>query len=206
MNVLGLVQLCESVGPMGGYREFLELERSARMGAIRSGDDLREFVGTALRAGIGPADGVASGIAFRAARNGSIEPLPAVCAALSSERVPAEKRWASVQMGHHLWAQSRAWGWTEGVHQQLDALALRNDLHHAVAFGALVSETTSSQIRAIATYLFNMAKTLVMAGVRLIPLDEAAGQQVLSSVQGEIATLAAGYVDKGPGDILVIRN
>ncbi len=203
MNVLGLVQLCETAGPAGGYREFLELERSARAGELRSGDDLRQFVGTALRAGIGPADGIASGIAFRAARHGSIDPLPAVCAALSSDRVPAEKRWASVQMGHRLWAQSRAWSWTDGVHQQLDELALHTDLHHAVAFGALVSETTSSQIRAIATYLFNMARTLVMAGVRLIPLDEAAGQQVLSSVQGEIARLAAGYADKEPGDILV---
>jgi urease accessory protein len=206
MNVLGLVQLCGTAGPLDGYREFLELERSARSGALRSSDDLREFVGTALRAGIGPADGVASGIAFRAARQGSIEALPAVCAALSSERIPAEKRWASVQMGHRLWTQSRAWPWTEAVHQQLDELALRNDLHHAVAFGALVSETTSSQIRAIATYLFNMAKTLVTAGVRLIPLDEAAGQQVLSSVQGEIAALAAGYADKEPEDILVISN
>ena len=36
MNVLGLVQLCESAGPMGGYREFLELVRGSGCGRARS--------------------------------------------------------------------------------------------------------------------------------------------------------------------------
>ncbi len=203
MNVLGLVQLCEMAGPVGGYSDYFELEQRVRNGRLRSAEQLQDFVQSTLQAAIGPADGVASGIAFRAARHGVIEPIPEVCAALSSERIPLEMRLASVQMGHRLWAVSRTWSWAQSVHEQFDDLAMHTDLHHAVAFGALVSETTSSQIRAIATYLFNTAKTIVLAAVRTIPLDEAAGQRVLSSVQPTIAQLAAAYADKGPGDILV---
>jgi urease accessory protein UreF len=110
---------------------------------------------------------------------------------------------ASLQMGQRLWVMSRGWDWAGGVHQQLDGMAQRNDLHHAVAFGLLVSETTSSQVRAIATYLYNTAKNIVLAAVHAIPLEESAGLQVLSGVQGRIAELAAQCADKQTVDIAV---
>lgn len=206
MNVFGLVQLCDSAQPVGGYSHSFGIEQMARQGRLRSAEDLLRVVRSLLLAAIAPADGIASGIAFRAARKGNLADIPAVCAAMSSERLPVEMRLASLQMGSRLWSVSRTWPWAEPVHQQLDDLALRTDLHHAVAFGALVSETTSSQIRAIATYLFNTAKGIILAAVDAIPLDESLGQHVLSDVQPIIAELAAACADKGPGDIVPIRT
>ena len=206
MNVLGLVQLCEAAQPIGGYSHSFGIEQMARQGRLRSAEDLLAFVRSVLKATIGPADGVASGIAFRAARNGAFDRLPEVCAAMSSERLPLEMRLASLQMGQRLWMVSRTWPWAESIHTQLDDLAEHSDLHHAVAFGALVSETTSSQIRAIATYLFNTAKSIILAAVREIPLDEASGQHILSDVQPTIAQLAAAYADKTPRDIAAIHG
>ena len=49
-----------------------------------------------------------------------------------------------------LWGMSRTWEWASGIHQQVDPIANETDLHHAVAFGALVSEATNNQVRAIA--------------------------------------------------------
>jgi urease accessory protein len=203
MNLLGLVQLCESAPP-GGYSYSLGIEQMARAGTLTSADQLVNLVKGVLHASIGPADGVASGIAFRAARQGNFDRLPAVCAAMSSDRVPMSMRLASLQMGQHLWGISRGWDWASGLHQQLDGLAAGADMHHAVAFGTLVSETTSSQLRAIATYLFNTARSIVLAAVRTIPLDETTGQRVLSSVQPAITELAAACVDKEPTDILAL--
>jgi urease accessory protein UreF len=162
---------------------------------------VKQVVVNLLESTIGPTDGVASGIAFRAARMGEFQELGSVCAALSSERVPPTMQMASVQMGQRLWAVSRGWGWAASMHEQLDPLAERTPFHHAVAFGALVSETTSSQVRAIATYLFNTVKGMVMAAVQAIPLDEREGHRVLSEVQGTIAELAAVYARRGPMEI-----
>jgi urease accessory protein UreF len=119
--------------------------------------------------------------------------------------MPPDMRLASLQMGQRLWIMSRAWDWAASVHEQLDGLTQRNDLHHAVAFGLLVSETTSSQVRAIATYLYNAARNIVQAAVRLIPLDEATGMRVLSDVQERIAQLAARCADKEAADIGAVR-
>lgn len=201
MNVLGLVQLYEAAQPTGGYEHSFHIERLVRTGRLRSAEELVVLLRSVLDASIAPADGVASGIAFRAARTGTLDAIPEVCTALSSDRLPMEMRMASVQMGERLWTLSRAWPWAEPVHEQLDHFARHADLHYAVVLGALASETTSSQVRAIATALYTAARTIVMAAARAIPLEEAAGMQVLAGVQERIAQLATRYVDKQAGDI-----
>jgi urease accessory protein len=204
MNVLGLVQLTQAAQPAGGYGYSFGIEQMAKAGRLTSPDQLTTLVKGVLLASIGPADGIASGIAFSAARSGDFDQLPEVCADMSSDSVPVSMRLASLQMGQRLWGLSRGWDWASGVHQQFDDLATRTDLHHAVAFGTLVSETTSSQIRAIATYLLNTARGIILAAVRAIPLDEVTGQRVLSSVQPTISDLAAACADKSPGDIVAL--
>jgi urease accessory protein len=201
VNVFGLVQLCEAAQPAGGYSHSFGVEQLVRSGSLRSARQLQKLVTGVLEDAIGPADGVASGIAFRAARGGAFERIPEVCAVMSSPRMPEEMRLASLQMGERLWVMSRGWNWAASVHDQLDELARRNDLHHAVAFGILVSETTSNQVRAIATYLYNTAKNIVLAAVHGIPLAESEGMRVLSDVQPRIAELAAACADKEPADI-----
>jgi urease accessory protein len=204
VNLFGLVQLCQAAPPAGGYGHSFGIEQLARAGRLTSPDQLASLVKGVLLSSIGPADGVATGVAFRAARAGAFDRLPPLCAVLSSDRVPTPMRLASVQMGQRLWGLSRGWEWACGIHQQLDELADATDLHHAVAFGALVSETTTSQVRAIATCLLNTARGMVMAAVRAIPLDEVVGQRVLSDVQPTITELAAACADKDADAIVAL--
>src|SRR5580765_1153441 len=103
MNVLGLVQLCTTAEGSAGYSHSFGIEQLVRGGRLRSPEELTVLVRRVLVGSIGPADGVASGIAFRAARGGMFERLPEVCSAMSSERVPLPMRLASVQMGQRLW-------------------------------------------------------------------------------------------------------
>ena len=202
MNVLGLVQLCEVAQPSGGYSHSFHVEQLAQRGRLTTAEQLLHFLQNVLHVAIAPADGIASGIAFRAARSGEFEHIPTVCNAMSSGVLPAEMRLASLQMGQRLWALSRNWDWASAVHSQLDPLAADADLHHAVAFGTLVSEATNSQVRAIAAYLFNTARNIVLTAIRVIPLEERLGHRVLSEVQPVIAELAQKCVDKQPSDIL----
>ena len=203
MNVLGLVQLCQAAQPAGGYSHSFGIEKLVTTGQLRSPQQLQSLVTDVLQAAIGPADGVASGITFRAARGGAFERIPEVCAVMSSPRVPENMRLASLQMGQRLWVMSRTWNWAASVHDQLDDLTAKNDLHHAVAFGLLVSETTSSQIRAIATYLYNTAKNIILAAAHAIPLEEAQEQQVLAAVQSQIARLRGRCRGRSRGSIPV---
>jgi urease accessory protein UreF len=197
VNVLGLVQLCQSTSP-GTYA--FGIERLTR-GRATSAEELTDLVISVLRHDVAPADGVAAGIAFRAARRSAFEQLPEVCEALNTSHLPNPIRLESIHTGRRLWGMSRGWEWAAAVHDQLDAMAERTDLHHAVAFGTLVSETTASEARAIATYLFSTARGIVLTAIKAIPLDDATGQRVLAEVQGSIAEMAARCVDRGAGEI-----
>ena len=196
MNVAGLVQLCQFEHP-ANY--FHAIEPAAA--PPRSPEELAAFVTTVLRDTLGPADGIAAGIAFRAARAGSLDILPEVGLALAQR--PVAPRLASVKTGEYLWGISRTWPWTRQIHEQVDPLASRTQLHHAMAFGALASETTSSQLRAIATCLFNTARNIILAACRVIPLPESEGERVLAGIGPEITELAGRYADRGAGEILI---
>jgi urease accessory protein len=206
VNVLGFVQLTQATPPFGGYSYSFGIEGMAQRKELTNAQQLLALLKGALHAAIGPADGVASGISYRAARQGDLSEILEVCHVMSSDRLPLEMRLASLQMGRHLWELSRQWDWAQSVHEQLDPMARKNDLHHAVAFGALISEATSSQARAIAAYLFNTVKSMVMDAIRTIPLDEATGQRLLGEVQPTIAELASQCVDKHAGDIVALRS
>jgi len=197
VNVLGLVQLCQSTGP-GAYT--FGIERLTR-GKPTTPEELAELVKSVLVHDVAPTDGVATGVAFRAARFSEFERLPDVCQALNTTHLPDMMRLESIHTGRRLWGVSRAWEWASAVHDQLDAMADRTDLHHAVAFGTLVSEATASEARAIASYLFTTARGIVLTAVRAIPLTESAGQYVLSEIQGTIAEIAAKCVERGAGEI-----
>jgi urease accessory protein len=202
MNVHGLVQLCQTTQPF--YSHSLGIDAAIKRGALRSPDALSSIVCEVLSSAVGPADGVASGIAFRAARSNESADLPALCNLLNSEKLPADYRLASVQMGSRLWEMSRRWDWSGPVHAQFDPLLQRSALHHAIAFGTLISETTASEVRAIAAYLFNIARSIVTAAVRAIPLTDSDGDHVMSQVQPTIGRLATQCAAKSPADVTPI--
>lgn len=200
MNLFGLLQLTQ-VSAAGGIGYYFGAQRVLGCTPVQHEEALAALVENALADAIGPAEGVASGITFRLSRAGAVAEIPAVCGWLAAQPLPPEMRQTSLQIGKQLWEVSRHWEWAGAVHEQLDPLVQAERLPHAVAFGALVSETTGSQVRAIATYLLHVARAIVGAAVRAIPLDENAGQRVLARAQERIVPLAADLADKGPADI-----
>ncbi len=205
MNVLGLLQLVDSAHAGGDCSYGVGIRKLVTGGHLRCGEQVPALVENQLGAVIGPSEGVAAGVAFRAARRGQMRLMSEVSRTLSSERLPEPMRLASLQMGTYLWELSRRWEWAAAVHEQMDPLAGTGGLHHAVAFGALVSETTSQQVRAIATYLFRAAKVMVSAAVEAMPLEEALGRRLLANVLERVSELAPRFVDREPDEIAAVQ-
>ena len=193
LNVLGLMQLVDSAPAVGGYAGCFQVRALARQGLLRSEEQIVQLLDACLKSSIGPSDGVAVGWAFKAARQGDLAELPELASRLSGPDVPANLRLASLEMGAHLWELSRRWDWAQAMHVQVDGMAGPEALHHAMAFGALVSETTAQEIRAIAMCLFSAAKAIIRVAVDAIPLDETVVLKILSRLQPEISSLAHQY-------------
>ncbi len=198
MNVSGLVQLCQNL-PVG-YSLCLGLPTPPG-GRISDSDELFARAAGMLENFIAPTDGIAIGLAFRAARTGNFDAIPTVCQAMSSDRVPGGLQLASLQMGQRLWELSRRWEWARGVHEEIDPLAAQAPLHQAVAFGILVSETMASQVRAVAVYLVSTMNAIVTAAITNIPRGQDAGRPVIEALQPRIARLAHACIDRSAADI-----
>lgn len=191
--MLGMVQLMDSVPQTGGYGDCFGIEQLVSTGVVSRSEELRELVISALQLSIGPADGITAGAVFQASRQGDFDQLPLVAAELGGSHTPKDLQLASLQTGAHIWEASRRWPWACVVHEQLDGIAQRTGLFHAVAFGMLISEATAQRARAIATCLLAAAKSIVIEAARWIPLDSDQTHRVLIELQPTISQLALAY-------------
>ncbi|NNM86016.1 MAG: hypothetical protein HKL96_09720 [Phycisphaerales bacterium] len=205
MNVLGLVQLVDAPSAGGGYPFCFGIERRAACGDLSRPSDVLNLVQRLLKLFIGPCDGIAAGCAFRAARSSEFQGLGELCQKLSAASPPAMSL-ASLHMGRRLWELSRRWDWSHPVHDQLDPMAACVDLHHAVAFGSLVSETTANPVRAVAACLLQAARGIINTAVAAASFDDSIGRQLLWEVQPAISDIARQYAECSPHDIATLAT
>ncbi len=205
MNLSGLLQLVEPSAAESGYRTYFLHFADERPSAMHSPDEFGAILFYILSDVIGPSEGVAAGIAFRAARSGDTAPFQELMQVLSREKLPADLCSTSLRTGTALWQQSRRWNWTAGIHEQFDPISTPW-VHHAPAFGALVSETTANEIRAIATYLFRTAKLLLCAAPSEIKPDDSTAQHILSQCQESITVLAQRFSGGNASSIAAVPS
>ncbi len=203
MNLAGMLQLVAPSTAESGYATYFTRLESDWITSPHSLDMVRGGMTAILKNVIGPSEGIAAGIAFRAARAGDIAPFRELMQLLSTKKLPTDLCAASLRTGTALWEQSRRWEWTSAVHAQLDPLTLPA-VHHAAAFGALVSETTANEIRAVATYLYRAAQLLIRDAATGLQLDDTNVQHLLCDCQEQITVLAQRFTGCTPADIATI--
>ncbi len=203
MNLAGLLQLVAPSAGESGYATYFTRLESDWINSPHPLDMVRTGLTSVLKDVIGPSEGIAAGIAFRAARAGDIAPFRELMQLLSMEKLPTDLCAASLRTGTALWERSRRWEWTSAVHEQLDPLTLPA-VHHAAAFGALVSETTANEIRAVTTYLYRAAQLLIRDAATSLRLDDASVQHVLCDCQEQITAMAPRFTGCRPADIATI--
>jgi urease accessory protein len=77
----------------------------------------------------------------------------------------------------------------------------RSPGHHAAAFGAVTGRAGATAEAAAAAFLSSTAALLVNAALRLLPLGQLAGQQVLVRLRPAIAALAVRAAAAGADDM-----
>lgn len=92
---------------------------------------------------------------------------------LSAARETRELREQSWQMGRSLWQLLAAWG------VALDGEDLGMQCNYAIAFGVAVGARNLDEAAVVLAYLQAWTTNAIAAGVKLIPLGQTAGSQVL---------------------------
>ncbi|MEA5514434.1 urease accessory protein UreF [Nodularia sp. UHCC 0506] len=186
-NFLYILQLASPSLPVGAYSYSEGLEMLVEKGMISDPASLKHWLEAELHYGAIRLDAAVMVRSVKLATIGDISGLSHWNMWLSAARETQELRASSWQMGRSLT-------------QLLDKLqpdtvplfkAVGNPCNYAIAFGIAVAHWQINIQAALLAYLQSWASNLITAGVKLIPLGQTAGQELLLDLQPFISTALA---------------
>jgi urease accessory protein len=194
MSILSLLQLASSTLPVGAYCYSEGLEILVEQGIIHNNISLRQWLEDGLRWGSIRIETALMLRAYNAAQLGDFTALNYWNGWASATRESEELRQQSWQMGRMLvkLLQDTRSRFSENITLSLcDTLkACGSPCNYAIVFGIAATYWQIDQESAILGYLYSWASNLVNAGVKLIPLGQTAGQQMLLDLSSPLHNCA----------------
>ena len=182
-GLLRLTQWLSPAFPLGAFAMSHGLETAIQAGEVRDPATLREWIADVIDHGSGRSDAV---VLCHVMRGGDAEEAADLALALA----------ASAERAHETRAQGAALAATLGAVDGTPRAA-----HPLpVALGLAARELAPSETVA-ALFLQAFAGNLVSAGVRAVPIGQAAGQGVLAGLHPLIERVAREAAASGPDDI-----
>ncbi len=186
--LLSLLQLASPALPVGAYSYSEGLEALVETGRLDSLASLKHWIAQELYYGAVRLEAAVMVRGYRAAIAANSAELIAWNHWLSAARETEELRSQSWQMGRSL---LRLFLDLQAAAKPPCALALyQENCHFAIAFAVVAAEWQIDGRSAVLGYLYSWSANLVNAGVKLIPLGQTAGQQLLIHLQPILETSA----------------
>ena len=179
--------------PVGGFSYSHGLEQVVAQGDIRDAGETEGWIGDILRHGAGRTDAVFLAEAWRAAADRDKARLGAVAELASAFFPCAERRLEAMAQGRafgHVCADVWDTGWIGD-----------RPMPHAVAVGAYAGAHGAGLSATAALYLQCFAANLVFAAIRLVPLGQTEGQQIVAGLHPVIMAVAADAIAADPDDL-----
>jgi urease accessory protein len=191
-QLLCLLQL--AFAPVGAYSYSEGIESLVETGAIDNEVSLRNWLKNSLQFG---AIRVEAAVAVRALRAANLEDLEALSywnAWATATKETEELRSQSWQMGRTLvkllleLRSPTASPLTTSIAELVAAVG--NPCNFAIGFGIAAACWQIEEEAAVLGYLYSWATNLASAGVKLIPLGQTSGQQLLLDLHSQISCTA----------------
>lgn len=193
ISLLRLLQLCNSSLPVGAYSYSEGLETLVDQQAIVTATDLQQWLSQELTWGNIRMDAAIMLRAYHAVQDRDAERLQFWNAWWTAARETEELRLQSWQMGRSLLKLFLALAGERSVAtQQWSGIRdlTQQNCNFAIAFGIVATTWQIEPNTATMGYLHSWAMNLVNAGIKLIPLGQTSGQQILLNLESTIAEVS----------------
>jgi urease accessory protein len=189
-HLLRFLQLTDPTLPIGGYAHSSGLETYVQQGWVKDVKTARAFVTAMLQQNIQFTDAAFVSLAFQAAVEENAERLSELNELCTAVKLARESREASHKLGarltklfHPLCASAIAERFKEALLNHGSAA------NYPIAFGLYAAAMQLSKHEALTGFCYNAAAAIVTNAVKLIPLGQLSGQEILFSLEPVIQSV-----------------
>lgn len=198
-NLLSLLQLSDPALPIGGFSHSYGLETYVQRGVVKDRLTANEFIVQMLSRNIQFTDAAFVSLAFDASARNDFEELKRLDQHCSAVKLPREIRQASGKLGVRLLKIFESLQEDSLVHQMLQGAYRQSiDANHSIVYGMLASILKIEKQAALTGFYYNASAAMVTNSVKLVPLGQQDGQQILFSLQSLIETLVEASMSPDP--------
>lgn len=200
--LLALLQLCDTALPTGAFSCSNGLETYTQAGLIAEADTLQGWLDTVLRHSVHGGHLLPVALAHRAAAAADWPQLGRLDQQLTAMKHPRELREASMRVGQQLLRLARHI-WPGPCIEYVETLWRQGTIaaHHAVVFGVLGWALELNEPVTVEAAGYTWLSSMTSAALRLFPLGQSAGQQVLTRLLTSLPGIAEAISQQGWDDL-----
>jgi urease accessory protein len=188
--LLRLLQLCDPALPVGGFSHSAGLETYVQLGIVKDAATAKDFVTGMLSQNIHYTDAAVVSLVYDAITANDTDELKKLDDLCTAVKLPKEMRQASQKLGARLIKIFQPLGnndWLNRYAIAVNAKELQGN--YCIAFGIIAHALQITKADALTGFYYNAAAGFVTNSVKLVPLSQQTGQELLFSLQPLITGL-----------------
>ncbi|MCS3795712.1 urease accessory protein UreF [Niastella sp. OAS944] len=188
--LLRLLQLCDPALPVGGFSHSAGLETYVQLGIVKDAATAKAFVTGMLSQNIHYTDAAIVSLVYDAIIANDINELKQLDDLCTAVKLPKEMRMASQKLGARLIKIFQPLCnniWLSCYAAAVNAKELQGN--YCIAFGIIAHALQILKTDALTGFYYNAAAGFVTNSVKLVPLSQQTGQELLFALQPLITGL-----------------